>query len=297
MQRGRFNSFEDLSFEEPVLIPSHPGYKSLKRRRLETPPPSITIFDPNDDDVPYHDSAVGILDNRYQAANRNETPSSPGSSLMIQNSNSLKIQNATSPVSAILQRLENPERYQAADPSWSKSTGNPEKLLASEFFGATKNKYKSRITKFVRAAQVSIASESGKARGESNKLRGASVSSEKDLKTHFSFKQDAVNAIGDVIDVFTDALISTSIQRAMNRQRDIYSSDERENTLLGAEDIQNSLKSLGVESQVIEALKERTKTHTAMLNKNKQKLSTEKENDKKSDDEVNISSNADSEID
>mmetsp|Transcript_9489 Transcript_9489/g.10930 ORF Transcript_9489/g.10930 Transcript_9489/m.10930 type:complete len:244 (+) Transcript_9489:126-857(+) len=154
---------------------------------------------------------------------------------------------------------ESPIRYSPESHNLKRvKASNSARVKASEFFGTTKNKYKSRITKFVRNAQLSISSEDKRSDLETTaSVRKSSLSSEKDLKTHFSFKQDAVKAIGDVIDVFTDELIRESITNAMRRHASSVATTKGEQVLeLDPQDIQLSLKSLGIETQVVEALKE-----------------------------------------
>mmetsp|Transcript_17473 Transcript_17473/g.28246 ORF Transcript_17473/g.28246 Transcript_17473/m.28246 type:complete len:229 (+) Transcript_17473:373-1059(+) len=88
-------------------------------------------------------------------------------------------------------------------------------LLASDFCLAAKNKYKSRVTKFVRVAQSD--GELAQTSIDNSEAFTESRAQAHENKSRFSFKQDGIVAVSQVIDIFCDGLIYEAMRVAKSR--------------------------------------------------------------------------------
>ncbi len=140
----------------------------------------------------------------------------------------------------------------------------PDKRVFSDYFLASKNKYKARITKFVRTAQLGgevaeTAIQAGMGQVEKNDQdRLRSLAS----KSRFSFKRDGIVAMSQVLDLFCQGLFHEIVRRAKERaekstalkgKKKGTNSKEKNNKkdelppsfILGTDDVQDALQALG----------------------------------------------------
>jgi len=116
-----------------------------------------------------------------------------------------------------------------------------EEKACSDFFLASKSKYKSRSAKFLREVQgdkeikgTEINQESRK----SNKMKQLND------KSRFSFKNDGVCAVNQVIDSFCQGFVHEAKRAARKRQNMTYHDDEK-GIVLVKQDLVVALKVLG----------------------------------------------------
>jgi len=87
--------------------------------------------------------------------------------------------------------------------------GGGGRKVYSDYFLASKNRYKARVTKFVRNAQA-IQRSSNTSEPTTDHLQS---------KSRFSFKQDGIVAVSQVIDFFCTGLFHEAIRTARNRSK------------------------------------------------------------------------------
>jgi hypothetical protein len=106
--------------------------------------------------------------------------------------------------------------------------------VSSDYFLASRNRYKARISKFVRHAQTTAKSEAATVSDSTPTPRVASANI---AKSRFSFKQDAILAVSQVIDVFCEGLFHEAARSASTNPVGLPT--------LEPQDIQNALTALG----------------------------------------------------
>lgn len=89
-----------------------------------------------------------------------------------------------------------------------------DRKATSDFFSASKSKYKSRIAKFVRATQQAGTSE---VKSTAIALEDSTKLTHLRDKSRFSFKHDGIAAVGQVVDIFTESLMHEALALAWKR--------------------------------------------------------------------------------
>jgi hypothetical protein len=82
----------------------------------------------------------------------------------------------------------------------------------SDYFLASRNRYKARISKFVRHAQTTARGKPATVVATSTAAPGSA--SAKSAKSRFSFKQDGILAVSQVIDMFCEGLFHEAVRSA-----------------------------------------------------------------------------------
>ncbi|CAK9078124.1 Uncharacterized protein SCF082_LOCUS37409 [Durusdinium trenchii] len=116
----------------------------------------------------------------------------------------------------------------------------------SDYFMASKNRYKARISKFVRNVQTggevattAIATGSGSDMHDDSKIETFQK------KSRFSFKHDGVVAVSQLIDIFCQGLFHEAMRQAEKRKEQEVKEEVAEPCALTPQDIQDALKCLG----------------------------------------------------
>jgi len=106
-------------------------------------------------------------------------------------------------------RADMPSTYYANCPATVVRRKNAADKLASDFFLASKNQYKARITKFVRTVQTGgeLAETSIAKNKFETMLHDPTKLQTLEKKSRFSFKRDGIVAVSNLVDVFCDAML------------------------------------------------------------------------------------------